>query len=303
MTAKLGTETKTAARSTKHEYGALVGVDDSSGSLHALRWAARRAGRFGSIQPLVAWHYPWWAASAASPRLAEEFASEARRVGEAAVQHLIGVDVRPTIVCQGQAGPSIVQAGGSAGLIVVGTRGRGAMAGNMLGSVSSHVVANATRPVAVVPPSADVDAVESKVVVGVDGSEHSTEAVLWALNNTPPTAMIDLVHCWVYQPLVEMEFSTEFRDEFEEKAQSALNLTLRRVSERATADERNRLVGWLQHGDARTVLADRARDCDLLVVGARGRGGIKHLLLGSVTSSLVHQPVTTTVVVPAAAGH
>ena len=40
-----------------------------------------------------------------------------------------------------------------------------------------------------------------------------------------------------------------------------------------------------------------AAEADLLVLGARGHEGVAHLLLGSVTTGLVHQPVIPTVVV------
>jgi nucleotide-binding universal stress UspA family protein len=54
-------------------------------------------------------------------------------------------------VVQGPAGPAIFDAAGEAGLIVVGHRRRGAVAGALLGSVAHHVVNRAGRPVVVVP--------------------------------------------------------------------------------------------------------------------------------------------------------
>ncbi|MGI9594578.1 MAG: universal stress protein, partial [Acidimicrobiales bacterium] len=40
--------------------GIVVGVDGSPGSDHALRWAMAHADRFGPVQPVTTWRYPWW---------------------------------------------------------------------------------------------------------------------------------------------------------------------------------------------------------------------------------------------------
>jgi nucleotide-binding universal stress UspA family protein len=61
---------------------------------------------------------------------------------------------------------------------------------------------------------------------------------------------------------------------------------------------RERIVPRLEFGDPRAALIDAARSADLLILGARGRGGLAHLLVGSVTTALLHRPVVATVVVP-----
>jgi nucleotide-binding universal stress UspA family protein len=281
------------------EYGILVGIDDSSGSLHALRWAANRTKRFGPIQPLVAWHYPWWAYSSASPPLAKEFEQEARKGATAAVEAVPEADILAPIVCRGQSGPSIVKAGALANLIVVGTRGRSALKDTLLGSVSSHVVAHASVPVAVVPPEAPLGPDETRIVVGVDGSENSTEALLWTIRHTPADATIEVVHSWIYPPSATPEVAMRLRDTGEDIARETLDEVMGKAKSETSDQDRPKLIGRLEYGDPRSVLNEQAQSCDMLVVGARGRGGIAHLLLGSVTSALIHQPATTTVIVPA----
>ena len=39
----------------------IVGIDGSPGSSAALDWALARADRLGAVEPVAAWHYPWWA--------------------------------------------------------------------------------------------------------------------------------------------------------------------------------------------------------------------------------------------------
>jgi len=41
-------------------------------------------------------------------------------------------------------------------------------------------------------------------------------------------------------------------------------------------------------GQPRTALLDAASDAQLLVVGARGRGGVRGMLLGSVSEAMLH---------------
>ncbi len=59
----------------------------------------------------------------------------------------------------------------------------------------------------------------------------------------------------------------------------------------------------LVQGQPARVLRDRASQASLLVVGSRGRGGFKWLLLGSVSSQCVHHGPYPTVVVRAQPEH
>jgi len=51
-------------------------------------------------------------------------------------------------------------------------------------------------------------------------------------------------------------------------------------------------------GNAVRVMADAAKDADLLVVGSRGLGGVGRVLLGSVSSALAHQAPCPVAIVP-----
>jgi nucleotide-binding universal stress UspA family protein len=54
-------------------------------------------------------------------------------------------------------------------------------------------------------------------------------------------------------------------------------------------------------GDAATELVERSRELDLLVVGSRGYGPVRHALLGSVTSKLMQAAACPVLVVPRSA--
>ncbi|MDH3295992.1 MAG: universal stress protein, partial [Acidimicrobiia bacterium] len=179
----------------------VVGVDGSPGSKHALAWAVARADHLGPVEPVSAWHYPWWAfvptgTNALVPLNEKEFDNVARRLVD---QSLEGIDRRQVLdayVSHGSAGDALVQAGETASLIVVGTRGHGSLTGSLLGSVSRHCVNHATVPVAVIPSESPVDDRFGAVVVGYDRSENAERAIEWAIENSPPATEIRVVHVW-----------------------------------------------------------------------------------------------------------
>ncbi len=278
--------------------GMLVGIDGSAGSHHALRWAAERTDRFGPIRLLTTWHLPWWAYSAPIPPESDEFKRQAEATLASAAK-VLGDEQAPAVMSRGSAGQVLVDVGASANLIVVGTRGRSGFKDNLLGSVSSFVVSRASVPVAVVPAEAPIEDVHGRVLVGVDGSISSLAALLWAVKHTPQGSTIEVVHGWSYPPSTMSDVATVPSELYEDRAQRVLDdalLSLERAS--GGASRRHEIVSSLVYGDPRSVLAERAPSADLVVLGARSHRGVSHLLLGSVTTSLVHQPVTTTVVVP-----
>jgi nucleotide-binding universal stress UspA family protein len=134
----------------------VVGVDGSDGGQRALRWAIAEARRRGAaVQVVHAWHTNY---AAANPYLGlpetdltrlEE--CEQRDLDHAvATEDTSGVDVMLLLVFQ-DAPHALLEAAKGADLLVVGTRGRGGVAGRLLGSVSQAVTRHARCPVVVVP--------------------------------------------------------------------------------------------------------------------------------------------------------
>ncbi len=283
--------------------GIVVGVDGSSDADHALRWAVANAEQFGPVQPVAAWRYPWWivpgqlTATSISPP-SKQFEEQTRARVEQVLDSVDRGQCRNPIVCESAAGPALVTLGMKANLIVVGTRGRGAAAGALLGSVSTHVVSHATVPVVIVPPNAPIEYPPSRVVVGVDGSSNSIAALIWAIRTTPDEVILEAVHAWSYTVATLPEAGQIPTDVFEAQARQTLDETVINAI-LAAGGTRHEIVHRLEYGDPRRVLRERSQDAGLLVLGATGHQGVANLLLGSTTAGLIHQPPATTVVVPA----
>lgn len=133
----------------------VVGVDGSEASKDALRWAIRYARMAGAtVQAVTAWHYPasfGWAPSPAIPQM--DLEGEARQALKETVEQVLGATEPVTIQTQVVEGPPalmLLKAAEDADLLVVGSRGHGAFAGMLLGSVSGHCVHHAACPVVVV---------------------------------------------------------------------------------------------------------------------------------------------------------
>ncbi|MGD9988533.1 universal stress protein [Pseudonocardia sp.] len=281
----------------------VVGVDGSPGSLGAVRWAAEEAQRRHLPLRLVSavqWMHPGpvGLTALAAARLhdvavqaAEAEIDAARRVVEDVAPAL---DVRSE-VCSGPAAPVLRDVSGSAALMVVGSRGAGGFSGLLAGSVAVSVAASARCPVVVVRGRAD--RVDGPVVVGVDGSRVSENALAFAFAEASARrAGLVAVHVW----------SDAAIDPF---AGPLVDWEALAAAENAVLAER--LAGWgekypdvavtrdVVRDNAAAVLVARSTDARLVVVGSRGRGGLRGLLLGSVSQAVLrHAECPVAVVKP-----
>jgi nucleotide-binding universal stress UspA family protein len=144
--------------------------------------------------------------------------------------------------------------------------------------------------------SGDLDAAE--IVVGVDGSEESLQAVRWALREARLRGD-RLVVVTVWQDRSSYDLGHPYPgtvDEQADAARSTLEVAIRAVVDEGSADAIEREV---IEGAPALMLCHRAQDADLLVLGARGRGGFASLRLGSVADWCVHHSVAPVLIVPA----
>jgi len=129
-----------------------------------------------------------------------------------------------------------------------------------------------------------------RVVVGVDGSASSKQALHWAARLAAAEgSTIQAITAWEYPPSFNAPVDVNWRPDVD--ADTVLTETLDEVF----GDDRPAgLEAHVVHGSARTVLIDASRGASLLVVGSRGHGGFAGLLLGSVSSACsehAHCPV------------
>ncbi len=284
-----------------------VGIDGSEGSRHALAWAIAHTDRYGPVQPVAAWHFPWWSmtptvAGGLLPPGEKDFNEITARLVEHTLEGLDRSRVLDPVIIHGSAGSALVDASADAALLVVGTRGHTGLASGLLGSVSAHCVNHAKVPVAVVPHHVPLTDDHDVVVVGYDGTKNADRAVAWAMANTATTTEIKLVNTWATSPAANIDASiyADLATQATERAKTESAQTLAegvRQAKAAPGGAERTVTAISEGNDPRIVLRDLSTKADLLVLGARGHAGVAHLLLGSVTSSLVHDPSAVTVVV------
>lgn len=126
-----------------------------------------------------------------------------------------------------------------------------------------------------------------RIVVGVDGSEGSVQALRWALGEA-------LARKAVLEPVAVWQSPYDFGEELlfpvaEEKIAAGAKERLDAAVAEAVGDQRGVVVeASVLHGDPAQTLCDRSSDAELLVVGSRGHGGFAGLLLGSVSLKCAH---------------
>lgn len=135
------------------------------------------------------------------------------------------------------------------------------------------------------------EASTTRIIVGVDGSEASMEALRLAQNLAAPlSAQVEAVAYWEF-PQVYGTYVAIGIDDFEEGAKQILKESLEKVFGPELPDN---LIARVVRGHARESLIEASREADMLVLGRRGHGGFGGLLLGSVSSACVahaHCPV------------
>ncbi|MEX2618783.1 MAG: universal stress protein [Egibacteraceae bacterium] len=283
----------------------VVGVDGSSGSVAALRWAAAEARRRGAsltavhayIRPLV-----YTGTDAAMAAFEPERHDRAEQVLDQALEAeadaMTGLEVR-RVLHDGQAARALIEAAATADLLVIGTHGAGGFEGLLLGSTAEHCARHAACTVVLVPDQPATDG--GRIAVGVDGSMPARAALAWAVEEAALREVaVDVLS--VYEPYrAHGPFGAEFFD----VASPGWRRRLHQAAETAAADAIADLptppvtptAVHVEAGHPSEVLVGWSRRADLLVVGSRGRGGFHGLLLGSVTRQVLHHsscPVAVT---------
>ena len=282
----------------------LVGVDGTSRGEDALAFAERLAADSGAALRLVmAYPYEEWPSRTASHEYGAFLRREAiadldrlaTSLGAADVPRQVVADPSPARALQHVADQT------EASLIVVGSTERGVVGRVLPGSTAERLLHGSACPVAIVPHGyrERQDAPVKLVGVGYDGSDESESALAAAASvarrlgaslrvimifddaqvGTPMAARLGLGYVGL-------------RRELEDTQRAHLEQRVAELPKGLSAE------GMFLVGTPGRRLADETHDVDLMVVGSRGYGPLRAVLLGGVTHVLVHEAACPVLMLP-----
>lgn len=239
----------------------------------------------------------------------ESLLAEGRRVVEEA-RALMGtraaVEER---VVQGNPKEEIVRAAEEwpADLVVVGSRGLGGVRGFLLGSVSQTVARHVHCPVLVVKGRARPLA---SVLIATDGSDGANEAIRFLLSlplvRNTKVRLLSAVEPVLYPgsapKMIRAQLkgmNAQLERERRAEAEKVLDRAAGELKAKVTRLTRSMPTG---HPAREIVAAAASFDADLVVVGARGLGGMKRLLLGSVSERVLRDARCPVLIVKGTSG-
>lgn len=273
---------------------AAVGINEDESSAAALTWVEQHAPDF-KIQPVHSWYVPGWAMLPPPPGSSPidreaDLGDYAKAILAERTQGTDPHRLLEPIVTPGRAGRVLVSASHAADLLVVGRRSHDHLS---MGSTSSYCGAHATCPCVVVP-SGNANKDLGRIVVGFDGSPHAEAALDWAIGFANAGSDVEILHAWI--PANSELSDVGIHNSASEAAGVELldqALTRAESLERASGVT---IKTKLVFGDPREVLMKFPSD--MMVIGRRGHAGLAHLLVGSVTTSMLRHANQTIAVVP-----
>ena len=142
----------------------------------------------------------------------------------------------------------------------------------------------------------------TKLVIGVDGSSTSRAALIWATRFAVRVkARLEVVWVWHYPAGVFSDTSGVIPLPSKAEMQSSAETSLQRFLDDCADECSMEGLDWdpiVDHGETGYVLCAAARDADLLIVGSRGLGGFKGLMLGSVGAHCANEMPCPVALIP-----
>ncbi|MDO5698518.1 MAG: universal stress protein [Dermatophilus congolensis] len=271
----------------------VVGFDGSPVASHALDWAANYSAKRSlvvSIMTAVQLPAPAVGDGSWFDPASDILDEAAGRELKAGLEQLKGS--HPDLTVEGftvtdSPARVLIEASETAEVVVVGSRGRGEIAGLMLGSVSNAVAAHARGPVVVVPKTVPA-LTEGPIVVGVDAGDDGKVAFRFAMARAAEVgAPVTVVHAW--GAMRSWTQSDAAHAELAAAVEKASYELLDHVVDEVSAEFPDVVVTKVsRHGSPSGTLVELSRNARLVVVGSRGRGGFKGLLLGSTSRGVLH---------------
>jgi nucleotide-binding universal stress UspA family protein len=284
-----------------------VGTDGSTAADEAVMWAATEAERAGdellivhAVEAPVPAYTTYGVDVAAYQLDVPKMLAAAKRLVEAATarvgERFPSLPIR-CVVERGEVGRILVTTAADARLLVVATHERN-LANLILGSHARYVLHHATTDVAIVPyavPAATSVPI-SRITVGVDSSENAYWALEWATKEAQRwNATVSVLHTWDH-PYVS-HGAVDLVAAMGGAAKDEIERVIARLRA-ARPDLHDVMLDCsIQTGSAAKRLIDAGDTSQLLVVGSRGRGGFRSLLLGSVSQQVVQHSVVPVVIV------
>ena len=287
--------------------GVIVGVDGSTESSQAVVWAAREASRRDVVLHIIhVWHTP---TSPGYPLFVPPEAilsDDAERAAKACVDEAtkVALNAEPMLrlVAQtacGSAAQTLIGLTAGAQLLVLGGSDKSPLDRAMFGSVSTHVVRHAACPVAVVRGEQGAVGASTlglgPVVVGVDGSAASLGAMEFAMEYASGHHL-SVVALQVWSTHDTDAFAGQWVLDDQEQAPMLATVAMSFADLKKRYPDVDVTVEAIYGRPVRELL-QRAVLAELLVVGSHGHGYFTGILLGSVSTALVHKASGTVVVV------
>ncbi|GHE25895.1 hypothetical protein GCM10017673_29290 [Streptosporangium violaceochromogenes] len=267
----------------------VVGVDGSPSSQAAAEWAAADAARRGCAVRLVHVCGPWIydIPLQTPPGFRDSMAEYCQDVldGAAALvrERAPKVPVE-TVFEAGKAVEVLRREAEDAVQLVLGSRGLGGFTGLLLGSVALALAGHVSRPVVVVRKAPK--RVHDEIVAGFDGSSPAAVFEYAFEEAVRRKARLRAVHTW-QEPVLgpyAAAYTPLFDDVFAAERHKAME-TLAHWRERYPGVEVEETVVC---GHPVAVICQASETADLVVVGARGLGGLGAAMLGSVSHGVLH---------------
>lgn len=283
-----------------------VGVDGSGSALQAVLWAAAAARRRRLRLRLV---HAYQVPSGYPPGFVDPvmLRSAVRDQGHCWLQEAVDTAaeltpaLRPEVVLEDAlAVPALIEHSRTATQLVLGTRGLGGFTGLLVGSTAVALAGRSLCPLIVVRGRTPTDAppATGAVVVGVDGTPASQPAVGFAVQEAAlrGTELI-AVHSWTDALIGTAADASRSESDAtiqQQRADTVLDEPLARWTQRYPDVP---VVREVVRERPTQALLRRSRTAQLVVVGSRGLGGFRGLVLGSTSHHLLHHAACPVAVV------
>ena len=275
----------------------IVAVDGGPASRSAIDWVIDRARTQPIDLQLVAVEDIGWLPVGAPT---ETYSAAYRGALEVAVKRVEAADVAisvATTMLRGDAAQELARVSGLADLLVVGSNRTSGLTGVMYGTLALRLAAHSRCPVAVIP--ADWRRERGMVVAASSADDTDLAALDYAAAEAGrANSLLLVVHAWsIPTPVSIGEFISDSAYDALKHDQST---ALAGVAQRLRAKFPNLTIKThLAVAPAAHAVVEAAGEAELIVIGSRGRGAIRGLILGSVSHDVVLHAGCPVVVIPA----